>query len=117
MDTAYHADNKQETVASGFLAATVPQNHGIIKCFGLEVTFSGHIDHPPCSEQGHLQLDQVAQSPVQPGLECFQGWGLHYLSGKPVSVFHHTHCKKYPPKMGNFFTSNGHRERAENVQH
>jgi len=26
----------------------------------------------PCSEQGHLQLDQVARSPVQPRLECFQ---------------------------------------------
>jgi len=23
---------------------------------------------PPCHEQGHLPLDQVAQSPIQPGL-------------------------------------------------
>jgi len=39
---------------------------------GLEATFKGHLVQPPCSEQGHLQLDEVAQSPVQPGLECFQ---------------------------------------------
>ncbi|KAK4828850.1 LOW QUALITY PROTEIN: hypothetical protein QYF61_000907 [Mycteria americana] len=37
----------------------------------------------PLQEQGHLQLDQVAQSPIQPDLECFQGWGLHCLSGQP----------------------------------
>lgn len=29
---------------------------------------------PPCCGQGHL-LDQVAQSPIQPGLKKFQGWG------------------------------------------
>jgi len=35
------------------------------------------------SERGHLQLDQVAQSPVQPGLEYFQGWGIYHLSRQP----------------------------------
>lgn len=25
----------------------------------------------PCPGQGHLQVDEVAQSPVQPDLECF----------------------------------------------
>ena len=54
----------------------------IIECFELEGTFRGHAVQPVCSEQGDLQLDQVARSSVQPGLECFQGWGLHYLSGK-----------------------------------
>jgi len=68
-------------------------NHRIIECFGLEGTFI------PCSKQGHLQLDQVAQSPAQPGLECFQGWGLHYLSGQPVPVFH------YPYGRIGFLTS------------
>lgn len=29
--------------------------------------------NPPCSEQGHLALDQVAQSSIQPGLQHFQG--------------------------------------------
>ncbi|KAK4807110.1 hypothetical protein QYF61_018451 [Mycteria americana] len=31
--------------------------------FGLEGNFKGHLVQPPCNEQGHLQLDQVAQSP------------------------------------------------------
>ena len=57
--------------------------HRLVEWFGLEATFKGHLVQPRCSEQGHLQLDQVAQSPVQPDLECFQGWGLHYLSGNP----------------------------------
>ncbi|KAK4830138.1 hypothetical protein QYF61_008565, partial [Mycteria americana] len=38
----------------------------------------------PCSEQGHLQLDQVAQGPVQPDLECLQGWGIYHLSRQPL---------------------------------
>jgi len=50
-----------------------------------------------CNEQGHLALDQVAQSPIQPDLECFQGWGIYHLSGKPVPEFQHPHCKKFLP--------------------
>ena len=36
----------------------------IIDWFGLEVAFKGHLFHTPCNEQGHLHLDQVAQSPI-----------------------------------------------------
>jgi len=35
--------------------------HRIIECFRLGGIFRGHLAQPPCSEQGHLQLDQVAQ--------------------------------------------------------
>jgi len=35
---------------------------------------------PPAMEE-HLPLDQVAQSPIQPGLEHFQGRGIHNFSG------------------------------------
>ena len=35
-------------------------------------------------------LDHAAQSPIQPGLEHFQGWGIHNLTGQPVPVPHHT---------------------------
>jgi len=42
----------------------------------LEGTFRGHLAQPSCSELGHVQLDQVAQSPVQLDIECFQGWRI-----------------------------------------
>ena len=41
--------------------------------FELGGTFKGHLVQLPCSEQGHLQLHQVAQSPIQADLECLQG--------------------------------------------
>ena len=37
-------------------------------------------------EQGRLQLHQVAQSPIQPDLECLQGWGIHHQSGFLLST-------------------------------
>ena len=42
-----------------------------MECFELGETFKGHLVQLPCNEQGHFYLDQVAQSPVQPDLECF----------------------------------------------
>jgi len=50
-------------------------------------TFKDHPVQPLFSEQVYLQLDQAAQSPVRPGLECFQGWGISHLSGQPGPVF------------------------------
>jgi len=29
--------------------------------------------------------------PIQPDLECLQGWSIHHLSGQPVSVPHHSY--------------------------
>jgi len=43
--------------------------------------------HPvptPCYVQGLQPPDQAAQSHIQPGLECLQGWGIHSLLGQPV---------------------------------
>lgn len=37
----------------------------VVEWFVLEGAFKD----PPAMEQGHLQLDEVAQSPIQPGLE------------------------------------------------
>jgi len=34
---------------------------------------------PPCYVQGDQPPDQAAQSHIQPGLECLQGWGIHSL--------------------------------------
>ena len=41
---------------------------------------------PPCYVQGLQPLDHAAQSHIQPGLECLQGWGIHNLFGLPVPV-------------------------------
>ena len=48
---------------------------------------------PPCYMQGCQPLDQAAQSNVQPGLECLQGWGIHNLLGQPVPVLYHPLCE------------------------
>jgi len=39
-----------------------------------------HSAHPvptPCYVQGRQPAAQAAQSLIQPGLECLQGWGIH----------------------------------------
>ena len=72
--------------------------HRIIECFGWERTFRGHLAQSPCSEQGHLQPDHVAQSPIQPGLKCSQGWAISHCSGQPVPGFHHPQCKNFQSK-------------------
>jgi len=55
---------------------------GIIEWFGLEGTLKIISFQPPCHGQGHLPVDQVAQSPVQPGLEHCQGGGSHSSSAQ-----------------------------------
>ena len=43
---------------------------------------------PLCCGLGYLPLDQISWWPIQPGLECLQGWGIHNFSGQPVTVPH-----------------------------
>ena len=66
----------------------------IIEWFGLEGPLRFQ---PPCCKQGHLPLDQVVQSPIQPGLEFFQGGSIHNLTGQPVPVSHQPHSKEFLP--------------------
>lgn len=47
--------------------------HSIMKWFLLEGAFNSHLVQLTHNEQGHLQLDLVAQSPIQTDLKCFQG--------------------------------------------
>ena len=52
-----------------------------------------------CCVQGCQPPDQAAQSHIQPGLECPQGWGIHNLLGQPVPVCQHPLCEKLPPNI------------------
>lgn len=58
----------------------------IIESLDLEETLEGHLVQLLSNEQEYLKLGQVAQSPVQPDLECLQGWGFHSISGHSVPV-------------------------------
>ena len=48
---------------------------------------------PPCYVQARQPPDQAAQSHIQPGPECLQGWGIHKLL---VPVHHHPLCENLP---------------------
>jgi len=61
--------------------------------FFLEGNFKIIQLQPHCFRQGHLSPDQVAQSPIQPGLECIHGGGIHSFIAQPVPVSHHPHSK------------------------
>ena len=70
-------------------------HHRFIEWFKSEGTFKGYLVQLPWIKQGYLQLDQAAQSPIQPDLECLQGWGIHHLSGQTVPVPHHSYCNVF----------------------
>jgi len=69
--------------------------HRIVEWFVLEGTLQTIQFQPPCHQQGHLPPDQVAQSPIQPGLENCQGGGSHSCSEQPVPVARHPHSKEF----------------------
>lgn len=45
---------------AGIVFVTDSKNYGIV---WVEREFKGHDVQAPCNKEGHLQLDQVAQSP------------------------------------------------------
>ena len=69
----------------------------LIESLELEGTFKGHLVQLLCNDQGYSQLDQVAQVLIQPRLESLQGWDIHHISGQPVPVLYHPHCKRLFP--------------------
>ena len=50
----------------------------------IEKDHNDHVVSTPCYGQGCQPADQAAQSHIQPGLECLQGWGIHSLLGQAV---------------------------------
>lgn len=67
-------------------------NLKILWCFGLERIFKDHLVQLPWK---HLQLNQVAQTPIQPNLDCFQGWDIHNSSDQAIPLFHHVIVKSF----------------------
>lgn len=49
----------------------------ITESLGLEGTFKCHLFQLPSNEQGHAQLDQVAQGLIRPCLGSLQGQSIH----------------------------------------
>uniref|UniRef100_A0A803YHE8 Ketimine reductase mu-crystallin n=1 Tax=Meleagris gallopavo TaxID=9103 RepID=A0A803YHE8_MELGA len=49
----------------------------------------------PLLYAGTPPIAQVAHSPIQPGLECFQAGGIHSLTGQPVPVSHSLTVKNF----------------------
>jgi len=47
---------------------------------------NAHTVPTPCYVQGRQPAAQAAQSHIQPGLECLQGWGIHSHPEQPVPV-------------------------------
>jgi len=54
--------------------------HRILEWPGLKSTTVVTEFQPPCYVQGCQPPDQAAQSHIQPGLECLQGWGIYTTS-------------------------------------
>ena len=76
-------------------------NHRITEWPGLEGT-SRIMNLQPPARQGHQSphlLDQVAQGPIQPGLEHLQGQGIYSLSRQPIPAPHHSPGKELPPNI------------------
>ena len=62
------------------------ENHRTIEWFRLKNTSKP--THPqPLPWAGLPPTSSAAQGPIQPGLECPQGWGTYSFSGQPTSRF------------------------------
>ena len=66
----------------------------------IEKDHSAHPVPTPCYVQGRQPAAQAAQSHIQPGLECLQGWGIHSLLGQPVQCVTTFWVKNFLLKRG-----------------
>jgi len=70
---------QSETSGNHFVIES--QNH---RMAWVEKDHNAHPVPTPCYVQGRQPPGQAAQSHIQPGLECLQGWGIHSVLGQPV---------------------------------
>jgi len=87
--TAILCTSRQVRKRIQFIVPENLKNHRIIEWPGLKRTTMIIEFQPACYVQGCQPLDEAAQSHIQPGLECLQGWGIHNLLGQPVPGCHH----------------------------
>jgi len=73
--------HRETKCAAVWVMAALSWNH---RMAWVEKDHSAHPVSTPCYVQGRQPADQAAQSHIQPGLECLQGWGIHSLLGQPV---------------------------------
>ena len=64
-----------------------------IESFELEGIIKCHLVQLHCSEQGCVQLDQIAQNLVQNDPESLQGRTIHHISRQPIPVLHYCYQK------------------------
>ena len=82
-----------------FFCVWSQNHHRITEWPGLKRTTMLIQFQPPCCVHVDQPPDQAAQSHIQPGLECLQGWGMHNLLGQPIPVRHHPLGEKLPPHI------------------
>ena len=69
----------------------------------VEKDHSAHPVPTPCYVQGEQPAAQAAQSHIQPGLECLQGWGLRSSCSEHFGFG--VHCDRNPTSAGKMSTS------------
>jgi len=84
--------SRHENCISFKSSSLMMANQRITEWPGLKRTTMTIEFQPPCYVQGHQPPHQAAQSHIQPGLECLQGWGIHSLLGQPVPVIFQQYC-------------------------
>jgi len=62
----------------------------------VEKAHNDHAVPTTCYVQGRQPAAQAAQSHIQPGLECLQGWGIHSILGQPVQCITTLWAKNFP---------------------
>ena len=70
----------------------------IIEWFGLEGMLTV-IQFHPLPWAGCHPPDQAALCPIQPGLECLQGWGIYGFFEEPDPVPHYALSKELPSNI------------------
>lgn len=76
----------------------------ITEWFGLEETLKIIQFQTSAIGKGYLPLDQVAQGPIQPGLDHIQGWGIHNFTGQHILVPYCPLSEEFLPNTSSKYT-------------